>query len=105
MAFVDFIPYLGFVIGGAFGLPDEAGTLEAMRAFTRSGEFVPDLSVATRPGTTYRVTWTPVPGTTIPDPVPFEQVTLAQPPSASTAEMWVVDPSRSARKASAKPSS
>ena len=39
--------------------------------------------------------WTPVPGTITPEPVPFEQVTLAQPPCASTAVMWVVEPSRS----------
>jgi uncharacterized protein len=42
-------------------LADDAGTLEAMRASTRSGTFVPDLSVATRPGTTYRVEWIDVP--------------------------------------------
>jgi secreted PhoX family phosphatase len=42
-------------------LADDAGTLEAMRASTRSGAFVPDLSVATRPGTTYRVEWVEVP--------------------------------------------
>jgi secreted PhoX family phosphatase len=42
-------------------LADDAGTLEAMRAFTRSGRLVPDLSVATQPGTTYRVDWVEVP--------------------------------------------
>ena len=42
------------------------------------------------------LTWTPVPGTTSPEPVPFEQVTLAHMPSPSTAVMWVVEPSRSA---------
>ena len=42
-------------------LADDAGTLEAMRASTRSGTFVPDLSVATQPGTTYRVEWIEVP--------------------------------------------
>jgi secreted PhoX family phosphatase len=42
-------------------LADDAGTLEAMRASTRSGTFVPDLSVATAPGTTYRVEWVTVP--------------------------------------------
>ena len=36
----------------------------------------------------------PVPGTTIPEDDPFEHVTVAQPPSASITEMWVVDPSR-----------
>ena len=38
------------------------------------------------------LTWTPVPGTIRPEPVPFEQVTLAQRPSPSTAVMWVVEP-------------
>jgi uncharacterized protein len=42
-------------------LADDAGTLEAMKAFTRGGAFVPDLSVATRPGTTYRVEWVTIP--------------------------------------------
>jgi uncharacterized protein len=42
-------------------LAGDAGTLEAMRAFTRTGEHVPDLSVATEPGTTYRVEWVDVP--------------------------------------------
>ena len=36
----------------------------------------------------------PVPGTTTPEHEPFEQVTVAQPPSASITEMCVVDPSR-----------
>ena len=40
---------------------------------------------------------TPVPGTSTPEPEPFEQVTLAQVPSASITAMWVVEPSRSAR--------
>ncbi len=39
---------------------------------------------------------TPVPGTSTPEPEPLEQVTLAQLPSASRTEMWVVEPSRSA---------
>ena len=38
------------------------------------------------------LTWTPVPGTTSPEPVPFEQVTEAQTPSASSTEIWVVEP-------------
>jgi secreted PhoX family phosphatase len=42
-------------------LAPDAGTLEAMVAFTRHGEHVPDLSVATEPGTTYRIGWVPVP--------------------------------------------
>ena len=42
-------------------LADDAGTLEAMRASTRMGTFVPDLSVATQPGTTYKVEWVTVP--------------------------------------------
>jgi secreted PhoX family phosphatase len=42
-------------------LADDAGKLEAMRAYTRRGVMVPDLSVATEPGTKYRVEWVPVP--------------------------------------------
>ncbi len=42
-------------------LADDAGKLEALRAFTRRGQLVPDLSVATEPGTTYRVRWAGVP--------------------------------------------
>jgi hypothetical protein len=38
--------------------------------------------------------WRPVPGTITPDDEPFEQVTLTQPPSASIAEMCVVEPRR-----------
>jgi hypothetical protein len=47
--------------GSLRALADDAGTLEAMQAFTRAGAFVPDLAVATEPGTTYRVRWLPVP--------------------------------------------
>ena len=47
---------------GSFrALADDAGTLEALRASTRGGTFVPDLSVATTPGTTYRAEWVEVP--------------------------------------------
>jgi uncharacterized protein len=42
-------------------LADDAGALDALRAFTLDGAPVPDLSVATDPGTTYRVQWVPVP--------------------------------------------
>ena len=42
-------------------LADDAGTLEALKASTRRGAHVPDLSVATEPGTTYRVEWVAVP--------------------------------------------
>ena len=38
---------------------------------------------------------TPVPGTSTPEPEPFEQVTLAHVPSPSRTAMWVVEPSRS----------
>jgi len=47
--------------GSLRALADDAGTLEAMRASTRAGTFVPDLSIATRPGTTYKVEWLTVP--------------------------------------------
>jgi secreted PhoX family phosphatase len=42
-------------------LGDRAGTLEALKATTLAGTHVPDLSVATEPGTTYRCTWVDVP--------------------------------------------
>jgi hypothetical protein len=47
--------------GALRALPDDAGMLEAMQAFTPRGEFVPDLSLATRPGTSLRVRWRAVP--------------------------------------------
>ncbi len=47
--------------GSLRALAPEAGTLEAMRAYTKRGELVADLSVATEPGTTYRVRWANVP--------------------------------------------
>ncbi len=42
-------------------LADDAGTLQALKAFTKEGAFVPDLSVAVEPGTRYRATWVDVP--------------------------------------------
>jgi secreted PhoX family phosphatase len=42
-------------------LADDAGTLEAMQAFTQDGAFVPDLSVFTKPGTELDIAWLPVP--------------------------------------------
>jgi uncharacterized protein len=42
-------------------LADDAGELDAMRASTLGGAYVPDLSVATEPGTTYRLDWVDVP--------------------------------------------
>jgi uncharacterized protein len=47
--------------GSLRALADDAGELDAMKAFTLGGAFVPDLSVATQPGTTYRVEWVTVP--------------------------------------------
>jgi uncharacterized protein len=47
--------------GSLRDLADDAGTLEAMKAFTLGGAHVPDLSVAREPGTTYRVEWVNVP--------------------------------------------
>jgi secreted PhoX family phosphatase len=43
------------------GLADDAGLLEALKASTFAGAHVPDLSVATVPGTTYRAAWVTVP--------------------------------------------
>ncbi|HMJ36250.1 MAG TPA: alkaline phosphatase PhoX [Baekduia sp.] len=40
---------------------DDAGVLEALKASTLDGAHVPDLSVATTPGTTYRAAWVAVP--------------------------------------------
>ncbi len=42
-------------------LADDAGALDALKASTRGGAAVPDLSVATAPGTTYNVEWVTVP--------------------------------------------
>lgn len=42
-------------------LAADAGTLEALQAFTKQGAFVPDLSVATEPGTKFRTRWVTVP--------------------------------------------
>jgi secreted PhoX family phosphatase len=47
--------------GSLRDLADDAGSLEAMKAFTMDGTHVPDLSVAKEPGTTYRVEWVNVP--------------------------------------------
>jgi secreted PhoX family phosphatase len=47
--------------GSLLKLADNAGTLEAMKASTRRGAHVPDLAVATVPGTRYRVEWVGVP--------------------------------------------
>jgi secreted PhoX family phosphatase len=46
--------------GSLKALADDAGELHAMQAYAK-GTLVPDLSVATRPGTTYRVRWATVP--------------------------------------------
>ena len=46
--------------GSLRGLAADAGTLEALRA-TDSGRFVPDLSVASRAGTTYDISWVTIP--------------------------------------------
>ncbi|MEA2191545.1 MAG: uncharacterized protein QOI73_1666 [Solirubrobacteraceae bacterium] len=62
-------------------LADDAGRLEALKAFTPAGAFVPDLSVATAPGTTYRATWLEVPdrdAATTPVRRQFAQVTRSR---------------------------
>jgi secreted PhoX family phosphatase len=67
--------------GALKALPDAAGTLEAMQAFTRRGTFVADLSPATKPGTTYRVGWAPVPerdAETAPVRKQFAQITRSR---------------------------
>ena len=47
--------------GSLKALADDAGELDAMRAFTKGGEFVPDLSLFTEPGTRLKVEWVAVP--------------------------------------------
>ncbi|MGA8116182.1 MAG: alkaline phosphatase PhoX [Actinocatenispora sp.] len=47
--------------GSLRALADDAGTLQALAAYTAGGRFVPDLSVAARPGTRYRAEWVTVP--------------------------------------------
>ena len=46
--------------GALKSLAGDAGELDALQAFTRSGAFVADLSIATEPGTTFDVRWLPV---------------------------------------------
>ncbi|MGI9097586.1 MAG: alkaline phosphatase PhoX [Solirubrobacteraceae bacterium] len=67
--------------GSLRALADNAGALEAMQAFTKRGEFVPDLAVATKPGTTYRVRWLPVPdrdATAVPTRKQFAAITRSR---------------------------
>jgi len=62
-------------------LAADAGTLEAMQAFTKRGEFVPDLSVFTQPGTRLDVKWLPVPdrdATTLSTRKQFPQITRSR---------------------------
>jgi secreted PhoX family phosphatase len=69
---------LPLAAGSLKALDDNAGTLEAMQAFTPAGAFVPDLSLATKPGTTYRVHWLSVPerdATTTPVRKQLRQIT------------------------------
>ena len=47
--------------GSLKALAADAGKLEALQAFRKTGEFVPDLSVATEPGTKFRARWVAVP--------------------------------------------
>lgn len=59
-------------------LADDDGRLDAMQAFTHGGDFVPDLSVAAVPSTTYRVRWRAVPerdAATTPVRKQFAQIT------------------------------
>ena len=62
-------------------LADDAGTLDAMQAFTKRGEFVPDLSVYSQPGTRLKVKWVPVPdrdATTLSTRKQFAQITRSR---------------------------
>lgn len=72
---------LPLAAGSLRALGDDAGTLEAMQAFTPAGVFVPDLSLAAEPGTTYRVRWLPVPerdAPTTPVREQFKQITRSR---------------------------
>src|SRR6185295_8531710 len=50
--------------GSLRALAADAGKLEALTAFVPGGALVPDLSVATKPGTTYEARWVTVPDRT-----------------------------------------
>jgi uncharacterized protein len=47
--------------GSLKALADDAGELDALRAFTKRGEFVHDLSVFPKPGTRLKIEWVTVP--------------------------------------------
>ncbi len=69
--------------GSLRALAPDAGVLEALRASTEDGQHVPDLSVATEPGTTYRVAWEPVPDrdattTSVRRQLPDDRITRAR---------------------------
>jgi secreted PhoX family phosphatase len=67
--------------GSLRALADDAGELDALQAFTKRGEFVPDLSVFTEPGTRLRARWAPVPdrtAATLSTRKQFEQVTRSR---------------------------
>jgi secreted PhoX family phosphatase len=59
-------------------LADDAGVLEALKASTLAGAHVPDLSVATTPGTTYRVAWVVVPDRDAPSTPTRKQFSAGQ---------------------------
>jgi hypothetical protein len=73
-------------------LADDAGRLDALKAFNGRGRFVPDLSVATRPGTTYSVEWVGVPdrdATTTPTRMQFGDNEITR--SRKLEGMWWAD--------------
>ena len=62
-------------------LADDAGELEALKAFASDGSFIPDLSVAIEPGTTYRLEWLKVPdrdATTLSTRKQFAEITRSR---------------------------
>jgi secreted PhoX family phosphatase len=70
-------------------LAADAGVLEALKASTLAGAHVPDLSVATEPGTTYRAEWLAVPdrdATTAPTRLQFEAEQITR--SRKLEGMW-----------------
>lgn len=73
-------------------LPDQAGRLDALKAYDGRGRFVPDLSVATRPGTTYSTEWVGVrdrDATTIPTRLQFPDGRVTR--SRKLEGMWWAD--------------
>jgi hypothetical protein len=77
--------------GSLRGLADDAGTLEALTAFTAAGAPVPDLSAATEPGTTYAAHWAVLPDATRRPCRPASSSPTAPSPAALDPEAETID--------------